>query len=224
VRVASRTRFQVRVRGSDIETDGIRITCRAADTLDLGALSRFQGSLKRISKRNLEKLKASILQNGFSAPIFVWRKGEANCILDGHQRLTALRSLEADGRSIPKLPVAYIDADSEQQAKAKLLAITSQYGDFVKEGLDEFLVDLDPAAVLDTVRLVDGELRLGGQLGVPTTQDDDAVPEPTEAITKAGDLWLLGEHRLLCGDAGKPEDVDRLLAGAAIQLVNTDPP
>jgi len=55
--------------------------------------------------------------------------------------------------------------------------------------------------------------------------DPDEVPEPPdEAITQPGDLWILGDHRLLCGDSSKAEDVDRLLAGAAIQLVNTDPP
>jgi DNA modification methylase len=55
--------------------------------------------------------------------------------------------------------------------------------------------------------------------------DPDAVPEPPdEPITQLGDLWLLGKHRLLCGDSSKPEDVDRLLDGAAIHLVNTDPP
>jgi DNA modification methylase len=47
---------------------------------------------------------------------------------------------------------------------------------------------------------------------------------PDEAITKPGDLWILGDHRLLCGDSSKPEDVDRLLDGAKIQLVNSDPP
>src|SRR5262249_32422237 len=55
--------------------------------------------------------------------------------------------------------------------------------------------------------------------------DPDAVPEPPdEPITQPGDLWLLGRHRLLCGDSSKAEDVDRLLGGAAIHLVNTDPP
>src|SRR5262249_55526453 len=55
--------------------------------------------------------------------------------------------------------------------------------------------------------------------------DPDLVPEPPdEATTQAGDLWLLGNHRLLCGDSSKPADVDRLLDGATIQLVNTDPP
>jgi DNA modification methylase len=51
------------------------------------------------------------------------------------------------------------------------------------------------------------------------------VPEPPDAATtQPGDLWILGEHRLLCGDSSKPEDVDRLLDGATIHLVNTDPP
>src|SRR5262249_60699964 len=55
--------------------------------------------------------------------------------------------------------------------------------------------------------------------------DPDSVPEPPdEAKTKPGDLWILGKHRLLCGDSGSPEDVDRLLNGASVHLVNTDPP
>src|SRR4029453_16614196 len=55
--------------------------------------------------------------------------------------------------------------------------------------------------------------------------DPDEVPEPPdEATTKPGDLWVLGDHRLVCGDSSKPDDVDRLLDGASIHLVNTDPP
>src|SRR5262249_6631716 len=55
--------------------------------------------------------------------------------------------------------------------------------------------------------------------------DPDEVPAPPdEATTQPGDLWLLGDHRLVCGDSCKAEDVDRLLDGAEIHLVNTDPP
>ena len=54
---------------------------------------------------------------------------------------------------------------------------------------------------------------------------EDEIPEPPdEATTKPGELIMLGDHRLLCGDSSKPEDVDRLLGGAKIHLVNTDPP
>jgi DNA modification methylase len=55
--------------------------------------------------------------------------------------------------------------------------------------------------------------------------DPDWIPEPPDAaVTQPGDLWILDRHRLLCGDSSKPEDVDRLLEGATIQVVNTDPP
>jgi DNA modification methylase len=55
--------------------------------------------------------------------------------------------------------------------------------------------------------------------------DPDAIPEPPdEAITQPGDFWALGSHRLLCGDSSKAEDVDRLLEGQPVHLVNTDPP
>jgi hypothetical protein len=61
--------------------------------------------------------------------------------------------------------------------------------------------------------------------GGPGLSDPDDVPAPPdEAITQPGDLWRFGEHSLLCGDSARPEDVDRLLAGAPIHLVNTDPP
>jgi hypothetical protein len=56
------------------------------------------------------------------------------------------------------------------------------------------------------------------------TDPDDIPLPPDEAITQHGDLWLLGKHRLLCGDSSKPEDVDRLLAGQPIHLVDADPP
>jgi DNA modification methylase len=68
-------------------------------------------------------------------------------------------------------------------------------------------------------------LRLLDSDGNAGQTDPDDVPEPPdEAITQPGDLWILGKHRLLCGDSSKPEDVDRLLDGAQIHLVNTDPP
>ena len=55
--------------------------------------------------------------------------------------------------------------------------------------------------------------------------DPDDIPQPLdEAETRPGDLWLLGDHRLLCGDAARAEDVDRLLDGSQVHLVNTDPP
>ncbi|OQY39653.1 MAG: hypothetical protein B6229_03270 [Spirochaetaceae bacterium 4572_7] len=137
----------------------IEIKCKAAAELSLDDLSNFQGGLKTIKEENLMKLKNSIKVQGFIAPIFVWNNDDENWILDGHQRLKALKSLEDDGEIIPPLPVAYIEADDIKEAKEKLLHITSQHGDFTIDGLDGFLMDAE--LDLDTigeVRLLDTEL------------------------------------------------------------------
>jgi DNA modification methylase len=67
-------------------------------------------------------------------------------------------------------------------------------------------------------RYLDGDLREG------LTDPDDIPSPPDEAVTRPGDLYILGNHKLLCGDSGNPVDVDKLLGGAHIHLVNTDPP
>lgn len=133
----------------------IKITCSGADLLPIDTLLEFQGSLKSISKPNLKKLKNSILKQGFTAPIFVWPHRGTHYILDGHQRLQALKSFKAEGYDIPDLPVAYIYADDEQQAKEKLLQITSQYGDFTLEGVQEFIAGMD--IDFDSIRLTAGD-------------------------------------------------------------------
>jgi len=100
-------------------------------------------------------------------------------------------------------------------------------------GWDDELLSLELAALkeqeydLDLIGFDDEELArlLAGQDAQEGLTDEDAVPEITEEpVTMAGDLWLLGEHRLLCGDATKRTDVDRLMDGDAADLVFTDPP
>ena len=131
----------------------IRVTCQAADLLPVDAMLEFQGGLKTVTRENLDKLKRSILRHGFTAPIFVWR-GADNHILDGHQRLKALIEFRQEGYDIPLLPVVYIDADSEEHAKEKLLYITSQYGEFTREGFASFVDGLDFS--MEDIRLTDG--------------------------------------------------------------------
>jgi DNA modification methylase len=82
----------------------------------------------------------------------------------------------------------------------------------------EFNLDLTGFSSEDLLRYLEPPSAEG------LTDPDDIPLPPDEAITKTGDLWILGKHRLLCGDSSKPEDVDRLLDGAAIHLINCDPP
>lgn len=200
----------------------IRITCRGADTLPIDALIEFQKNIKTISKDNLAKLKRSILKHGFTAPIFVW-KGVDYHIIDGHQRMKALLSLREEGYDIPLLPVVYIEADNEKEAKEKLLYITSQYGEFSTDGLCSFIDGLD--IDFNDIRLSTGEFNFKSMLDQSETIGDDEAPEvQEEAHSKYGEVYILGEHRLMCGDATIEDDVSKLMGDFLADILVTDPP
>ena len=97
----------------------ITISCKGADELPFNTLVNFQGNLKTLTESNLKKLKKSILKHGFTVPIFVWPHRGTNYILDGHQRLQALKSFQAEGYDIPDLPVAYVYADDGQNGRPR---------------------------------------------------------------------------------------------------------
>jgi hypothetical protein len=122
-------------------TKEIKITCKAADGMALDELYEFQGELKTISDDELEKLKKSIVKYGFSFPIFVWKSK----ILDGHQRLKAVRQLIEQGYKVKgnKLPVVRIEAKNEKEAAEKLLLINSRYAKIDQEGFQVFTFDFD---------------------------------------------------------------------------------
>ena len=154
----------------------IEIKCRANALIPLNELGAFQGQLKTIKVENLVKLKNSIIEQGFIAPIFVWQNGDDNWVLDGHQRIKALKSLEEDGEVIPPLPIAYVEADDIKEAKEKLLHITSQHGDFTIDGLDDFLLDAElDLETIGEVRLLDTELVYppDGLFKIDSPEDED---------------------------------------------------
>lgn len=199
----------------------IKITCKGADLLPFDSLENFQGNLKKITKQNLDKLKKRIIRDGINVPLFVWRENDWCRILDGHQRLKALQSLREDGYIIPMIPVCYIEAEDEKDARQKLLGITSQFGEFEMEELSEWLAELD-ADVKDTVRLADAGLKLEPD---PVEIKEDEAPEaPEKPVTVRGDVYTLGNHRIMCGDSTMIDDVEKLMRGDKIDLYLTDPP
>lgn len=115
----------------------INVECHGATILRLGQLQEFQGELKDLSQTNYERLKKSILENGFSFVFHVWKEGDKYFILDGHQRYRTLKEMQREGFTIPPLPVAWVQAKSYREAKRKLLAGASQYGEVTSQGLYE---------------------------------------------------------------------------------------
>ena len=206
----------------------IRITCQGAATLPIDELVEFQGNLKKLSKKNLEKLKARILEDGFNVPFFVWDHDGTFSLLDGHQRMRALTSLKADGYEIPALPVAYIEAADIADARKKLLAISSQYGEFDSAELSEWLDEIG-GEIAETLRLVDTDIPI--EVASEEKEVMDAEPQVDKADelnqkwqVKQGDVWQLGDHRLMCGDSTKKNDVEKLMNGIKADMVFTDPP
>ena len=119
----------------------IKITCDTASMMPLDDLEAFQGKLKSIDSEAFDKLKASIVKYGFSFPIFVWN----DQILDGHQRLAAVKKLMDDGYTLKAdlLPVVPIQAKDRKEAAEKLLLINSRYAKIDQDGFDFFVEDFD---------------------------------------------------------------------------------
>jgi 16S rRNA G966 N2-methylase RsmD len=211
----------------------IKIECRGAGEAEIAALIPFQGELKTLSDKNYEKLKKQILELGFSEPFSVWldvETGKAR-ILNGHQRLATLKRMATEGFNIPLLPINHVNAKDAKEAKKKILSLTSQFGEMSANSLSDFMkeADLPFDFVEENFRFaeVDNEdLKKFFEIEVePAEQEDDEPAElPEEPITKMGDVWTMGKHRLMCGDSTSIDAVEKLIAGNKIETVYTDPP
>ena len=144
-------------------------------------------------------------------------------IVGGHQRVKAAIEL-----GLKEIPVVYLDI-TENDAKLLNVALNKISGDWDEDKLTELLAELKFFDDIDELLtgFDEDELdQLLADLEEPKEglTDDDAIPEEVEAICKEGQLWQLGDHRLLCGDATNAEKVNKLLDGNLIDTLWTDPP
>lgn len=142
----------------------------------VSALAPFQGELKELTTREYNKLKKSLMENGVIVPFFVWQRNGTGYILDGHQRE---RVFQREGWELD-VPVIYIDAEDEQDAKQKLLVISSQYGRVTQEGWDEFTFDLDDDWLAETVQF-DALPLVFEEYDNGSDEPDDAEPQISRA-------------------------------------------
>lgn len=183
----------------------------------LERIKPYAGNPRKRSKRAVEKVAASIREFGVRQPIVVDEAGE---ILVGHTRRDAAELL-----AMPTFPVHQALGLSEAQKRAYRIADnrTNEETEWDVDllaielkALDGFNLDLSLTGF--DLRQMTGYLRAGPQAG------EDDLPEPGEPITQPGDVWVLGEHRLLCGDCTNAESVAAVLDGAKPLLMITDPP
>ena len=174
------------------------------------------------SDTQVAQIAASIREFGFNNPVLV---DTAAGIIAGHGRLLAARKL-----ALAEVPVIVLDHLSEAQKRAYILA-DNRLAELAGWDDEMLRLELEALKELDFDFTVTGfdEAELGRLLAEQAAQqgltDEDDCPEVQEDVVSApGDLWLLGDHRLLVGDSTKRDDVARLMAGESADAVFTDPP
>ena len=177
----------------------------------------------RVNDQAVEAVAASLREFGFRQPIVVDGDGVIIC---GHTRWKAAKTL-----GLAKVPVHAVEDLTPEQVQAYRIA-DNKTGELAEWDFDILPIEIGQLQQagydLEVLGFGDKELAqlLNDCAGISQgLTDPDAVPEPPDAaITQVGDIWILGAHRLMCGDSSSAADLDRLLDGATIDLVNMDPP
>lgn len=187
------------------------------DYRDVNALKPYERNPRR-NDHAVERMVSSIRQFGFKIPLLIRSDGE---VIDGHLRLKAAQALEME-----TLPVILCDEWSPAQVKAFRLLVnrSATWADWDEEKLAEEIREISQLNFdveltgFDTSEL-DRFLTV-----IPDEDPDQAPPLPDLPVSRPGDLWICGPHRVLCGSAIEATDVARLLSGREPQLMVTDPP
>lgn len=186
-------------------------------------LKSWPGNPRTHNDKQLAKLKASIRKFGFTVPPLI---DETSTILSGHGRVLAALEL-----GLEMIPVRIIAGLTESQKRAyviadnKLAQLSGWDANLLKQ---EFLLLGDSDLEIELTGFSTAEVDL--LLDIPdesgSTDPDDALPEelPQLPVSRPGDLWLLGNHRLLCGNALQVEILEALMQGVLAQMVISDPP
>jgi DNA modification methylase len=191
----------------------------------LGDLRPYKRNARRHSKKQVRQIADSIKRFGFTNPVLIGDDGE---IIAGHGRVEAARLIGM--ATVPTIALSHLGAT---ERRAYVLADNKLA---LNAGWDQELLALELQGLLE----LGFDLSVTGfsvteiDLALDTAKDsapsrwdaaDDWIPEPEEvAVSRPGDLWQLGRHRLICGDARKAADYEALLLGERVDLVFTDPP
>ena len=189
------------------------------------ALKPFAGNARTHSDKQIAQIAASIKNFGFNNPVLV--DGD-NRIVAGHGRVEAAKRLGLE--NVPTIRLDHL-SDAERRAYViadnRLAELAGRDREILRielQGLAGLDLDFDVEITgFDTAEL---DLLLDDEAGSATPDPADEIPppDPGPSITRPGDFWLIGDHRLLCGDARDSSAIELLMAGETACMVFTDPP
>jgi site-specific DNA-methyltransferase (adenine-specific) len=188
---------------------------------NISELSQDPANARKHNDRNIESIVASLRRFGQQTPIVI---DSSNVVRKGNGTIEAAKRLGWDTINCVVTDLKSSDAISYAIADNRTAELAEWDDEVLSAQLNGLLAD-DPE-LLEVAGFTEEELAelLADSEMQPEIIEDEVPEPPAEPITRSGDLWILGEHRLLCGDSTKADDVERLMAGAKAELLNTDPP
>ncbi len=195
------------------------------ELLDIEAVKPNPKNARTHSSQQLKQITSSMKAFGFTNPVLI---DESNVLIAGHGRLEAAKTLGLS--QIPSIRIAQL-SDAEKRALMLADNKIAMNAGWDIEILTRELADLSSMELSFDVELTGfevGEIDLViGDVGDTDVDEAETAPEPDPdlpAITQRGDLWILGRHKVVCGDARNPEDMERLMGGERADVGFTDPP
>lgn len=180
------------------------------ENISVSAVTPYDRNAKRHSADQVDRIAKSLREFGFRQPIVVDKN---NVIVVGHTRLLAAKKLK-----MAEVPVLIADDMTDEQVKAYRLA-DNKTAEFSEWDMDKLFDELDGIVDIDMEQFGFSSAR------EKEVVEDDYDPEPPEEPkAKYGDIYLLGNHRLMCGDSTNVDDVLKLMDGAKADMLLTDPP
>ncbi len=195
----------------------MKIKCAHDELLDVSKLVPHPQNPNKHPDNQIDRLAKIIDYQGQRSPIVIDKK--TGFIVVGHGRAQAIQKLGWE-----KAAVNFQEFENEAQLYAHMTAdnAIAEWAALDLSQINLDIVDLGPDLDIEMLGLEDFEIEPLDKL--EPQSDEDAVPEVDHAITRRGDIWLLGKHRVMCGDSTMIDDVEKLMNGEKADMVFTDPP
>lgn len=179
-------------------------------TTDVATFLSWEFNSLKDKNRDVTNLKNAIIKNGFSFPVFLWFGH--NYVIDGTGRRKAVEELTKEGYDIPEIPYVEVEAETLEDARQKVIEASSSFGEITKKSLLDFMDGEVDLIDWTTVNLSGGKkINSDTFLSDPDDDDDNAPEAPFEAQSQYGDVYILGDHVVVCGDSTKHQDVKKLM-------------
>jgi len=187
-------------------------------TWDISKLKNWDNNPREVTQEGFERLKKQIQELDVYKPLLIHKDGT---VLGGNMRLRAFKEL-----GIKKISVSIVDASTEEQKIKYALSDNDQVGRTDKDKLLELIENYPEIKLEDYAIHLEEPQSLDKFMEQFKEVVEDDVPDISDApaVSKLGEVYQLGRHRLMCGDATKIEDVEKLMNGQKADMVFTDPP